>query len=278
MKKIIAALDGLKYSESTVEFALQIARETQSHLVGVFIEDFSYHSYNIYEIAPRLEPWEQQLRKLNQEDVIKRAESVEKFTALCKKGELEFSIHHDRNFALPELLHETVYADLLVIGKNETLSPFPQVPPTGFLRDLLGDIQCPVLVVPENFELVDKTVLLYDGQPSSMFAIKMFSYLLPFMKMQPVEILSVKPQDENLHVPDNRLMKEFSRRHFNNASYHVLHGIPEEEIVKYLKVSEKPPLVVMGAYQRNLVSRWFRRSMADVLMEKLDNPLFIAHT
>lgn len=278
MKKIIVAIDGLKYAESTVQFAIYIARETRSHLVGVFLEDFSYHSYSIYELAPRPEPWEPQIRKLNEEDLVSRTGSVEKFTALCKKADIEFNIHHDRNFALPELLHETVYADLLIIGKNETLSPSLPIPPTGFLRDLLGDIQCPVLVVPEDFELVNKIVLLYDGQPSSMFAIKMFSYLLPFMKMLPVEILTVKTLDENLHVPDNRLMKEFSRRHFHNVSYHVLHGVAEHEIVKYLKESKTPPLVVLGAYQRNLVSRWFRQSMADVLMEKLDSPLFIAHT
>jgi nucleotide-binding universal stress UspA family protein len=278
MKKIIAAIDGLKYSESTVQFAIQIARESDSHLVGVFLEDFSYHSYSIYELSPRQEPWEQELRKRNEQDLILRAESVGKFTSLCQKAKVEFKIHHDRSFALSELLHETVYADLLVIGKNETLSTLPQVPPTGFLRDLLGDVECPVLVVPEDFEEVNKIVLLYDGQPSSMFAIKMFSYLLPFMTTFPVEILSVKPQDENLHVWNNRLIKEFSRRHFQNASYHVLQGTAEQEIVKYLKEFETPPMVVLGAYQRNLVSRWFRRSMADVLMEKLEIPLFIAHT
>jgi nucleotide-binding universal stress UspA family protein len=278
MKKIIAAIDGLKYSESTVQFAIQVARESQSHLVGVFLEDFSYHSYSIYELAPRQEPWEHELRKRNEQDLMAREASIAKFTALCQKAQIEFNIHHDRSFALSELLHETVYADLLVISKNETLSTRPQVPPTGFLRDLLGDIQCPVLVVPEDFEEVSKIVLLYDGQPSSMFAIKMFSYLLPFMTTLPVEILSVKAEDENLHVWDNRLIKEFARQHFPNASYHVLKGAAEQEIVTYLKEPETPPMVVLGAYQRNLVSRWFRTSMADVLMEKLEIPLFIAHT
>ncbi|MCU7375741.1 universal stress protein [Paucibacter sp. O1-1] len=105
---------------------------------------------------------------------------MEKFTALCQKADIEFNIHHDRNFALSELLHETVYADLLIIGKTETLSPFPQMPPTGFLRDLLGDIQCPVLVVPEQFELVDKPYCYTMDNLLSMVAIKMFSYLLPF--------------------------------------------------------------------------------------------------
>ena len=37
-------------------------------------------------------------------------------------------------------------------------------------------------------------------------------------------------------------------------------------------------LVVLGAYQRGMVSRWFRASMADVLMRDLKLPLFIAHS
>lgn len=277
MKKIIAAIDGLKYAQSTVHYALQIARETQSHLVGIFLEDFSYHSYSIYNISPQLEPWQEQIRELNEEDKLLRDQAVTSFKEICDLAGVPFTIHHDRNFAIAELLHETVYADLLIISKRETLSPFPQNPPTGFLRDLLSDAQCPVIVVPEEFEIADGVVLLYDGQPSSVFAIKMFSYLLPFMKDLPITILSVKPDDENLHVPDNRLMKEYAKRHFQNASYQVLHGTPEEEIVNYLNDSNLDPLVVLGAYQRSTVSRWFRRSMADVLMEKLNNPLLIAH-
>lgn len=277
MKKIIAAIDGLKYAEGTVQYAVQIARETNSHLIGVFLEDFSYHSYSIYEIASHLDPSELHLQKLNDEDSLRRTQSVENFTSLCQKAKVEFTIHHDRNFALAELLHETVYADLLVISKKETFSPFQQEPPTGFLRDLLGDIQCPVLVVPDEFDSVEKIVLLFDGQPSSLFAIKMFSYLLPFMKSLPIDILSVKPQDEDFHVPDNRLMKEFAKRHFPNATFQILHGNAEHEILEYLNESEVTPLIVLGAYQRKLVSRWFHRSMADILMEKSNYPIFIAH-
>ena len=46
MKKIIAALDGLKYSESVVKYAVYLAKQNSSHLVGVFLEDFTYHSYH----------------------------------------------------------------------------------------------------------------------------------------------------------------------------------------------------------------------------------------
>jgi nucleotide-binding universal stress UspA family protein len=57
----------------------------------------------------------------------------------------------------------------------------------------------------------------------------------------------------------------------------MLKGFAEAEIVKHLKQSGPNTLVVLGAYRRGTVSRWFRESMADVLMKGLKLPLFIAH-
>ena len=34
MEKIIAALDGLKYSESTQRYAIELTKKTNNHLVG----------------------------------------------------------------------------------------------------------------------------------------------------------------------------------------------------------------------------------------------------
>ena len=80
-----------------------------------------------------------------------------------------------------------------------------------------------------------------------------------------------------LHVPDNRLMKEFMKRHFPAATYTVLLGDAEAEIVAHFKNKHQNSLIVLGAYRRNMVSRWFHSSMADVLMRELKTPLFIAH-
>jgi hypothetical protein len=50
MKKIIAALDGLKFSGSTRDYAIQLARQNNAHLVGVFLDDHtSFSSAYHYE-------------------------------------------------------------------------------------------------------------------------------------------------------------------------------------------------------------------------------------
>jgi nucleotide-binding universal stress UspA family protein len=145
------------------------------------------------------------------------------------------------------------------------------------VRDLLSEAQCPVLVVADTYKEVEKLVILYDGEPSSVFAIKAFSYLLSSFTSLETEIISVQEEKQPLVLPDQTLMKEFMTRHFPSASYTLLKGDAEAEILQRLKAQQQNTIVVLGAYRRGLVSRWFRPSMADSLIAQLNMPLFIAH-
>ena len=278
MKKIISAIDGLKFSESTVNCAIDIAKQTSTHLVAVFLDDNLYNSYKVYDLVVKKNVTARQLKAYEAKDNSTRMSATKKFETACRKASLEFSIHHDRGIAIQELKHESIYADLLIIDSNETVSHNTETVPTGFIRDLLSDVQCPVIVVPGSYKRFEKLVLLYDGEPSSVYAIKMFSYLFPYMTSMPAEVISVKPETTSLHLPDNKLMKEFMNQHYPKAKFMVIKGEAEDEIVHYLKKVKENSLVVLGAYRRSAVSRWFRESMADILMRETGLPLFIAHS
>ena len=277
MKKIIAALDGLKFSDSTTAYAISIAKHGNAHLVGVFLDDVTYHSYKLYELIKENGTSLPMLNKLEEKDKKTRITSVKKFETACKGGAINYSVHHDRSIASQELLHESIYADLLIVDSKETLTHFEEEIPTLFIRDLLTDVQCPVLLTPKKYVPIEKIVLLYDGEPSSVHAIKMFNYLLPELMHLPTEVISVKSIKKDLHLPDNKLMKEFMKRHYPNATFTMLKGLPEIEIIHHLNGEKQNILVVLGAYRRGMVSRWFRESMADLLMKELKVPLFIAH-
>jgi len=278
MTKIIAAFDGLKFSDSTKAYAIQLAKQSSAHLVGVFLDDPSHTSYSIYDLAIEKGSLIGSTRKKwNKKDSKTKAIAVKNFELACQNEGLAFTLHHDRCIPIQELLLESVYADLLIIDSRETFTNYPEKVPTGLIRDLLPNVQCPVLVAPHLFKPITKLVLLYDGEPSSVHAIKMFSYVLPSLKQLPTEVITVNDPKLSLHLPENRLMKEFMKRHFPKATFTVLKGIPEPEIVDYLKKQKELPLVILGAYRRGMVSRWFRASMADTLMKDLKLPLFIAH-
>ncbi len=277
MKKIIAAFDGLKYSQSTRDYAIDLAKQTDTHLVGVFMDDFTYTSYKIYELITKEGVSESRLKKLESQDQAKRSAAAENFEKACQKAGIEHSIHHDRKIALQELKHESIYTDLLIIDSKETLTHYTEKLPTRFIRDLLSDAQCPVLVVPQKYSPVEKIILLYDGEPSAVHAMKMFSYLLPQLKHLDIEAITINSFNKDLHIPDNKLMKEFMKRHYPKVKITVAKGLAEDEIVKQLKQVNENTLVVLGAYRRGPVSRWFRESMADTLLKELKLPLFIAH-
>ena len=79
---------------------------------------------------------------------------------------------------------------------------------------------------------------------------------------------------DHLHVPDNRLMEEFMERHYPMAIYTVLHGDAEDETTEHFKNKRQNALMLLGAYRRNTVSRWFHTSTADVFMLKRKTPRF----
>jgi hypothetical protein len=277
MKKIIAAFDGLKYSSATSHYAVNLAKQTHTHLVGVFMDDPTNTSYKIYELITNEGVSGEKLKQMEDADIATRKIASVKFEKACQEEGLEYTIHHDRNFALQEVKHESIYADLLIIDSSETLTHYPENLPTRFIRNLLNDVQCPVLLVPQKYNPIQKIILLYDGEPSAVHAVKMFSYILPQLKHLETDVITVNPVATSLHLPDSKLMKEFMKRHYPKANYIVMQGLAEIEIVNYLKKIPQNALVVLGAYKRGTVSRWFRESMADLLMREITLPLFIAH-
>ncbi len=279
MKKFLAVFDGFRMSKSTLDYGIQMAQIKGAQLVGVFLDEFIYRSYNVSKIINTYKDYNTAIRVLDERDKKKRDEAALRFQKACEKSKISYSIHRNRQVALQELKHESMFADLIIINKKETFSTKKETPPTRFMKDLLTDVECPVLIVPERYIEIDKVVLLYDGSPSSVYAIKMFSYLFDRMQDMPVDVLSVKTKYiDTFRLPDNKLMREFMNTHFPKAKYQVKKGDPEEQISGYLRNHKENELVVLGAYRRSELSRWFKSSMADLLIRELDTPLFIAHT
>lgn len=279
MKKIIVVLDGLRFRQNTVDYAIAVAKSEKSHLVGIFLEDFSYRSYGLYELVDESgKVTDRRITMLSEHDKRLRDNAVARFEEICQRAGLNYSIHRDKNIAIEELLHESIYADLLVIDSHESFSRSQEETPSRFIRHLLADAACPVLMVPNLYKPVGKIVFLFDSTPASVQAVRMFDYLLPGMKQLPAEVITVKNSHEDFHLPDGKLMKEFMKRHFPNAHYNVLKGIPEDEIIQEINEMRSNVLIVLGAYARSGLSRWLNPSMADTLVEGTSVPLFIAHS
>ena len=276
MKRIIAAFDGLKYCESTAAYAIDVAKKCHAAVIGVFLEDVTYHSFSLVNMAEQDNAIESHTRHLSSADQQSRDHSVKLFIHSCKNARVKYTIHRDRNIAIQELLQESLFADLIIVQKKETLTHFSEDSPTRFIADLLERTSCPVLLVSEYYHPMEETLFLYDGGPSAMFALKQFSCIFSG-KTGSLQVLSVRQEKQEQVLPDAHLFKEWVNDHFASLQYAILSGRSEEEIIAQLKREARYPVVILGAYGRSRASRWVRPSLADRIMNQFDLPLFIAN-
>jgi len=226
MKKISAVFDGLRFSEGTLQYAIQLGEASKALLSGVFLEPFHYHSFHMGDMIGSHGISPVKLKHLLAGDQEIRQKSVRHFENACKKARLNYAVHRDENFAVSEVIKESVYSDLILISKTETFSNLEEERPTRFVADLLEGTQCPVMVVPDTHKQLAKVVLLYDGKPSSVFAIKMFNYMMPWMRNIETEILSISDPADKDELPEGALIKEFVDCHYPGATLHPIKREP----------------------------------------------------
>lgn len=276
MKKILAVFDGTKYSEGASKYAIEMAKATNSMLVGVFIRDLRYINFT-YAYA-----WDQPLvdytsiEKSQQEESDKIDLNIQLFHRACDEKGVHHKIHLNKGVPLQEVLRESAYADVLVIDSHTGFFSFSDSAPSPFLKDLLADSYCPILIVPHTYSYFDKTILCYDGSPSSIYAIKMFAYLFPELRDMKTDVVSVNESTSN-HFTEGSNLKDLIKQHYDEAAYEILHGNPENELVEFLKKKGENSIVVMGAYGRSAVSRFFQQSMSNRIIKEIRVPVFIAH-
>lgn len=277
MKKFLAVFDGYRFTKSTAQYAVELTAAAAAHLVAVFPNDPVYRSFNIAEVYKKSKQPETELQRLEEKDRLRMERSIAQLKQICTKAGISFTIRREKGFALPELKQESMFADFLILYEGEAFSNYRQEPPTRFIRELLADVQCAVLLVPAVYKKIDAITLLYDGSPAAVYAVKMFSYVLGNLSTMPVEVFTVQDRNTSLRDTETELFREFIRQHFPAARFKVVKGAAEDRILRHLQQHAANELVVLGAYRRTELSRFFRASMADVLMRVLDTPLFVAH-
>ncbi|MBX7107868.1 MAG: universal stress protein [Chitinophagales bacterium] len=276
MKKILAVFDGVNYAEQTASFGIELANNTDSLLVGVFLHDLSYSRF-VYAYAWDIPTqYYYGFQEIEKEDNTKINENIKIFKSQCEAGGIKHKIHLDSGVPLHELLKESAFTDLLLIDNKTSFMRIGDRSPSLFLKDLLAESKCPVLIIPDKKPDINKVVIAYDGSDSSVFAMKMFSYLFPQLDNLPTQIVTVNHSSSN-HIPQNRDVKDLANQHFRNLTFTVLNGEPEEELKQFLKNAGDDVLVVLGAYGRSALSRMFHSSISNKILTEVKVPLFIAH-
>lgn len=273
MKKVLLTFDGVHFSEGGFQFAKYMNECEPILLTGVFLPQVDYAglwSYATASVGPFISPI------VEGEDAEAMEANIERFKMLCLKHNIDCRVHTGFfDFAIPELRKETRFADLAIIGSEIFYRNLGTRDPNEYLKEALHVAECPILLVPEKFDLPQSNILAYDGSRSSVFAIRQFAYLFPQLAKNSTLLLTANTEEQGT-LPDETYIAELAGRHFPNLSMFRLELDPGKYFATWIS-EKKNAILVSGAFTRSSFSQLFRKSFVSDVIREHKLPVFIAH-
>jgi len=270
MKKILVVNNNSFVHNHTVDFAIRIAIDEKATLFGLFLK--SWENSDEKDIRSDLGKFSGENN--SEETTLDKNGDYEKtnirsFVDKCSSSGVPYKIHIIQDNFLDSLIDHSAFADLIVCDGERAPSRYS-------ITTLIAGAHCPVLLVNRDYRQPEHIVFAYDDNlSSSIHAIKIFTYLFRSLHHLPVHFISVVPQNV-IGIQYEELIREWLPLYFPSAEILIVKGEPKEQLTNFINAYSNP-LVIMGSFGRSSLSRFFKESLANSIIEKTNAPIFIAH-
>ena len=275
MEKILLVINARQPDIISIDFACRIANLARTKLTGLFIENLYFEHIPVGGIDG--ESYFATVNKTaNGTTTVDTDQSIRLFKEECLRKGIQPEIYFNQGEPIQEILFESRFADLLIIHPETSFYNRKESLPSHFVKEILAKAECPVLLAPDNFENINEIVFCYDGSVSSVFAIKQLAYLLPELHDRKALLLEVNSSGKEEFSEGHRRMIDWLRSYYRSVYYHALKGEVKDQLFSYFFMKKKM-LIAIGAYGRSMLSNFFHKSNADILIRTIDLPVFITH-
>lgn len=271
MKKVLLAFDGTHFPKNALYFARMLDETQPILLTGIFLPEQVNSGAWSHAFTPDLVT-HGLLNEGTDYQAIRR--NIDRFEFLCRENHIQYIIRENfSDFSMPDLKRETRFADVLLLSETFYTEVIPD---DKFLKVTIEESECPVVVVPEEFDFPSTNVLAYDGSASSVYAIKQFAYLFPSLALNETVLIMMSKGGTPDKLPDQQFIEELATRHFPDLTLMKENLDPGKYFSVWL-TQKKGSLLVTGSLGRSALSQLFKKSFVRDLFEDLKLPLFIAH-
>lgn len=277
MKKIIAFVNGLDFSEDSLSSFNYITEKINGSLTVSVLEDISGDPVPMVGSSPGsgLKDYDTLFTKNVEEHKNKVADTVARIRSYYAGRGTAITIHENPGMPVQEVLGESRFADFIMLNHSTSFSAVADSNPPRFVKNVLATAECPVMILPDKVIRIKEVVLAYNGSSSSMYAIRQLTQLFPEFSDMPVNVVYVMEKG-NKDLPKAALLREYLEAHYDDVRYTVLEGDPSTELLALLYY-RNDCIVTYGAYSRSGLSNFFRKSDADSVLSTMNIPVFITH-
>lgn len=273
MKKVLLAFDGTAFSEGAFSFAKWMNRKEKILLTGAFLPQVAFA--NLWSMSGGAMVGPLYVPLVEDDEAAEIARNITRFEDACKENGIDYRVHKDFDgLAIQELINESRFADLLVLSSEKFYESSGDA--MAFMDDTLHGVECPVVIVPEKFDMPSNVILAYDGDKTSVFAAKQFTYLFPELSELPALLVHAGKGEDGGKMPAERNMEEWAGAHFEDLSMSNLDDDDRTYFDNWFK-NKKNAILVAGSFGRSTLSRILKKSFITDIIGLRTTPVFIAH-
>lgn len=272
MKKALFVTDGLHDISTAFEFISRMHAANPLMLTGAFLPQmdiantWAYSSPDGAIYSPPIDDM----------DVAVVDENIADFKLHCDARGIRYRLHRELyKEALPTLRLESRFADIMFMCGQDYYNSLSFSTPSDYMRDILHDVECPVILVPEKGHYPESVVLAYDGSRSSAYAIRAFAALCPHWCTLPASLVYTTRHTPD-EIPFESYILELAHAHFPQLSTYRVTAEARDDFAGWLTQRQRP-IMVSGAFGRSGISQLFHHSFAAAIVADKKIPLFIAH-
>jgi hypothetical protein len=272
MKKVVFIADGENFSKGAFDFIKWLNETEQLLVVGIFYLSIDSRIFIPTALYPDPEP----LAMLVEDERKNVQGTIELFKEDCKRNGIEYRLHDEgKLWDVIELAKKSRFSDLMVVSEEKFFRNWGTEQPNHFMRQLMHNAECPVMIIPANFTAIEKVLIAYDGNAEALFALKLFSMLFPSLASLETNIIFIN-EKESEEIPDLEYLEEYAARHFSKLNIEKVSFDPEKYLTDWI-FFRKNALLVTGAFGRSGLSNLLKESFVEHIIKEHDVPVFIAH-
>lgn len=276
MHKVLWLVNPATFREQDIYFPSYLSKSGNHKITAIVLTDWEAGAVPVLTNDPVFPTTNYSIPEIEVNDALlqREDEGKERLVKTAAAAGMDLYIHPAAVDAGAGIREESRFADLILVNAGLSFHEPGGAAPSGYVMELLADVECPVLVVPDDKQEISEIYVTYNGSSSSMFAIRQMAYLFPQFRRLPVTVLYV--EEGKGEIPFERSLKEFLYSHFDHITIKLLSGDVASALMDEL-MHKKNIMVTFGAFGRSKVSRFFKNSNAEGILQVINIPAFITH-
>lgn len=240
-KKVMLCLRPDQFSDKELQFALQYFHQDSSIFTAIFLKELCVQEI---QVVTGQEPVSEASASHHIIEYKKQFRDIALQEFQLPPHKLLYP--RPEGTSVKELLNDSLYADVLIISKENFQTHVTYKGQTLPLSEILTEAKCPVLVVPAAWKALQEIILIFDGRPASFAAIKRLVTAFPDLCLSlPTTLIVVQSKNLNFFSrQEEKMLIAYLKFHCHNLAVHKVCSDSSHTIQAAMAINHNALLVI----------------------------------